>query len=75
MIELRHLRKEYEDITPLEDVNVTINSGDVISVIGPSGTGKSTLLRCINRLEPPAISTRFEKKWAWYSSPLICLDI
>ena len=33
MIELRHLRKEYEDITPLEDVNVTINSGDVISVI------------------------------------------
>ena len=53
MIELRHLRKEYEDITPLEDVNVTINSGDVISVIGPSGTGKSTLLRCINMLEPP----------------------
>ena len=53
MIELRHLRKEFEDITPLEDVNVTINSGDVISVIGPSGTGKSTLLRCINMLEPP----------------------
>ena len=39
MIELRHLRKEFEDVTPLEDVNVTINSGDVISVIGPSGTG------------------------------------
>ena len=53
MIELRHLRKEFEDVTPLEDVNVTINSGDVISVIGPSGTGKSTLLRCINMLEPP----------------------
>ena len=53
MIELRHLRKEFEDVTPLEDVNVTINSGDVISVIGPSGTGKSTLLRCINMLETP----------------------
>ncbi len=53
MIEIRHLRKEFEDITPLEDVNVTINKGDVISVIGPSGTGKSTLLRCINMLEPP----------------------
>ena len=53
MIELRHLRKEFEDVTPLEDVNVTIHSGDVISVIGPSGTGKSTLLRCINMLEPP----------------------
>ena len=53
MIELRHVRKEFEDITPLADVNVTIHSGDVISVIGPSGTGKSTLLRCINMLEPP----------------------
>ena len=36
MIELRHLRKEFEDVTPLEDINVTIHSGDVISVIGPS---------------------------------------
>lgn len=53
MIELRHVRKEFEDVTPLADVNVTIHSGDVISVIGPSGTGKSTLLRCINMLEPP----------------------
>ena len=53
MIELRHVRKEFEDITPLADVNVTIHSGDVISVIGPSGTGKSTLLRCINLLETP----------------------
>ena len=53
MIEIRHLRKEYDNVTPLEDVNLTINSGDVISVIGPSGTGKSTLLRCINLLEEP----------------------
>lgn len=53
MISIRHLRKEYPNITPLKDVNTNINKGDVISVIGPSGTGKSTLLRCINRLETP----------------------
>ena len=53
MIELVHLRKEYELGTPLEDVNAVINDGDIISVIGPSGTGKSTLLRCINMIERP----------------------
>jgi len=53
MIELQHLKKQYESATPLEDVSVTINKGDIIAVIGPSGTGKSTLLRCINLLERP----------------------
>ena len=53
MIELVHLQKKYENVTPLEDVNAVINDGDVISVIGPSGTGKSTLIRCINMLERP----------------------
>lgn len=53
MIELRHVCKKFPDVTPLKDVNVVINEGDVISVIGPSGTGKSTLLRAINMLDPP----------------------
>ncbi len=53
MIRIEHLRKEYPNVTPLQDVTVTINRGDVISVIGPSGTGKSTFIRCINRLETP----------------------
>lgn len=53
MIELKHLEKKYENVTPLKDVNAVISDGDVISVIGPSGTGKSTLLRCINMLERP----------------------
>ncbi len=53
MIELIHLEKKYENVTPLENVNALIKDGDVISVIGPSGTGKSTLIRCINMLERP----------------------
>ena len=53
MIKIEHLKKEYANVTPLKDVTVEINDGDVISVIGPSGTGKSTLLRCINMLEKP----------------------
>lgn len=53
MIQINHLRKEYPNAVPLKDVTVTINDGDIISVIGPSGTGKSTLIRCINMLDKP----------------------
>ena len=53
MIELKNITKQYRGVTPLKDISVTINKGDVISVIGPSGTGKSTLIRCINLLERP----------------------
>lgn len=53
MIEIRNLVKKYGDLTVLDGVNATINQGEIISVIGPSGTGKSTLLRCMNVLETP----------------------
>ncbi|MBP3745961.1 MAG: transporter substrate-binding domain-containing protein [Ruminococcus sp.] len=42
-----------DNVTPLKDVCAEINKGDVISIIGPYGTGKSTLLRCLNQLESP----------------------
>ena len=57
LIKIEHLRKEYPNVTPLKDVCCEINKGEIISVIGPSGTGKSTLLRCLNRLEEPTSGT------------------
>ena len=57
MIKIEHLRKEYPNVTPLKDVCAEINKGDIISIIGPSGTGKSTLLRCLNQLESPTSGT------------------
>ena len=53
LIALKNITKAYEEITPLNDVSATVYSGDVISIIGPSGTGKSTLLRMMNGLEKP----------------------
>lgn len=51
LISIEHLRKSFGDVTPIKDVNCDILKGDVVSVIGPSGTGKSTLLNLINHLE------------------------
>ena len=51
---LRHLTKEYVRGTPvLRDISLTIDGRGLTAIIGPSGTGKSTLIRCINRLVEP----------------------
>lgn len=55
MIEVSHLKKTYSNgLEVLKDVNAVIGKGEVISIIGPSGTGKSTFLRCLNLLETPS---------------------
>lgn len=48
---VENLVKKYEDHTVLNDINVSIQEGDVVCIIGPSGSGKSTFLRCLNQLE------------------------
>jgi polar amino acid transport system ATP-binding protein len=53
MIRVEHLQKKFGSLTVLEDINVEIKKGEVISIIGTSGTGKSTFLRCLNLLETP----------------------
>ena len=53
MIEIKNLKKIFNGTPVLKDVNASVHEGEVISVIGSSGTGKSTLLRCLNLLEAP----------------------
>ena len=61
IIRVRELKKSFEEATPIKNVNCDIRRGDVISIIGPSGTGKSTLLFLLNHLfEPDSGSIIFE---------------
>lgn len=53
IIEIKNLKKAFGSHVVLEDINTTIQKGDVITIIGPSGCGKSTFLRSINMLEEP----------------------
>ncbi len=54
MIELKHITKLYGNFKALDDINVTINDGEIYGIVGQSGAGKSTLIRCINMLESPS---------------------
>ena len=54
VIELVHLQKQFGENTVLRDINLNVSKGEVLSIIGASGSGKSTMLRCINLLETPS---------------------
>jgi polar amino acid transport system ATP-binding protein len=51
IIQIRHAYKSFGNVKAVVDVSMDVNPGEVVVIIGPSGGGKSTLLRCINRLE------------------------
>ncbi|MBA1261917.1 ABC transporter ATP-binding protein [Stutzerimonas sp. NM35] len=52
-LEIRNLHKRYGELEVLKGISLTARDGDVISILGSSGSGKSTFLRCINLLENP----------------------
>ena len=54
MIEVRHLSKRFGKLTVLNDISTSFGAKEVVSIIGPSGGGKSTFLRCLNLLETPS---------------------
>ncbi len=53
LVKITDLSKKFRDNVVLDSIDLDVKKGDVIAVIGPSGTGKSTLLRCIDMLEKP----------------------
>ena len=53
MISVKGLKKDFENVQVLKGIDIDINKGDVVCVIGASGSGKSTFLRCLNMLEIP----------------------
>ena len=57
MIEIKNISKTFKNNKVLDGIDLTINQGDVVAIIGPSGTGKSTFLRCVDRLEKPETGT------------------
>ena len=53
LLEVKGLQKNFGDLKVLKDVNIKVEEGEVLVLIGPSGSGESTLLRCLNLLETP----------------------
>ena len=51
LLEINHLKKSFDDLHVLHDISMSVEEGEVVSIIGPSGSGKSTLLRCATMLE------------------------
>lgn len=51
ILEINHMKKAFHGLEVLKDISLTVNEGEVLSIIGPSGSGKSTLLRCATMLE------------------------
>ena len=52
LLEMNHIKKEFDGLQVLKDVSIHVNEGEVVSIIGSSGSGKSTLIKTVNGLEP-----------------------
>jgi putative amino-acid transport system ATP-binding protein len=78
MIKVTNLSKSFGDNRVLQGIDLTVKEGEIVAIIGPSGTGKSTLLRCLNYLENPTagiIEVGKHKVDAAHASPQQILNL
>ena len=76
MLELRHIKKSYDNVTILEDINLKIQDGEIVSILGPSGCGKTTLLNLVLGLTPAdqgqiLFTEKILPKYLWKREDLI----
>lgn len=63
MLELVNIKKSYDGVTILNDMNLSIEKGEIVSILGPSGCGKTTLLNMILGItEPDSGTILFQEK-------------
>ena len=75
LLEMNHIKKEFDGLQVLKDVSIHVNEGEVVSIIGSSGSGKSTLLRCatlLTLIDDGEISY-MGKKTVWAENGKVCL--
>ena len=51
LLEMKNIKKSFGDLEVIKDISLSVEEGEILSIIGPSGSGKSTILRCATMLE------------------------
>jgi ABC-type polar amino acid transport system ATPase subunit len=70
LLSITNLNKSFENLKVLKNINLDINTNEVVAIIGPSGSGKSTLLRSINLLEIPDLGVLKSKDLEYFNNGL-----